>query len=71
MGGVLQFSENEATILTDIAECGDDIDLARANAAKDRAQARLEAKNEKDDLLRAQFALSKAIARINAKNKNF
>ncbi len=71
MGGVLQFSENEATILTDIAECGDDIDLARANAARERAQARLEAKNEKDDLLRAQFALSKAIARINAKNKNF
>ena len=33
MGGVLQFSENEATILTDIAECGDDIDVVRAKEA--------------------------------------
>lgn len=70
MAGVLQFSENEATILTDIAELGSDIDLARANAAKERAQARLAAKNDKDDILRAQFALAKAIARISAKEKH-
>lgn len=71
MAGVLQFSENEATILTDIAELGDDIDLARANAAYEHAQARLAAQKDKDDILKAQFALAKAIARINAKNKNF
>ena len=70
MAGVLQFSQNEATILTDIAELGDDIDLARANAAKERAQARINAKDEKDDILRAQFALAKAIARISAKEKH-
>lgn len=70
MAGVLQFSQNEATILTDIAELGDDIDLARANAARERAQARINAKDEKDDILRAQFALAKAIARISAKEKH-
>ena len=70
MAGVLQFSENEATILTDIAELGDDIDIARANAAKERALARINARNEKDDILRAQFALAKAIARISAKEKH-
>lgn len=70
MAGVLQFSQNEATILTDIAELGDDIDLARANAAKERAQARINARDEKDDILRAQFALAKAIARISAKEKH-
>ena len=31
MAGVLQFSQNEATILTDIAELGDDIDLTDLN----------------------------------------
>lgn len=70
MAGVLQFSQNEATILTDIAELGDNIDLARANAAKERAQARINARDEKDDILRAQFALAKAIARISAKEKH-
>ena len=70
MAGVFQFSQNEATILTDIAELGDDIDLARANAARERAQARINAKDEKDDILRAQFALAKAIARISAKEKH-
>ncbi len=70
MAGVLQFSQNEATILTDIAELGDDIDLARANAAKERAQARINARDEKDDILKAQFALAKAIARISAKEKH-
>ena len=70
MAGVLQFSSNEATILTDIAELGDDIDLARANAAKERAEARLKSQKDKDDILRAQFALAKAIARISAKEKH-
>lgn len=70
MAGVLQFSENEATILTDIAEESADIDLTRAKAAKERAEARLNAKQDKIDVLRAQFALARAIARINAKDKH-
>lgn len=68
MAGVLQFSENQATILTDTAELGNDIDLMRANQAKERAKARLEAQSDKVDIIRAQFALAKAIARISAKD---
>ena len=71
MAGVLQFSENEATILTDIAEVSADIDLVRANAAKERAQSRLQAQKDKIDVLRAELALAKAIARISAKDKKF
>ncbi len=72
MGGILQFSNNEATILTDVAELDCDIDIARANQAKERAQARLIAKEDNLDIIRAQIALSKAIARISAKdNKHF
>jgi len=71
MAGVLQFSENEATILTDIAEVSADIDLVRANAARERAQSRLQAQKDKIDVLRAELALAKAIARISAKDKKF
>ncbi len=72
MGGILQFSNNNATILTDVAELDCDIDIARANHAKERAEARLRAKEDNLDVLRAQIALSKAIARISAKdNKHF
>lgn len=69
MGGIFRFYENEATILTDTAEMGDDIDLARANEAKERAQKRLTGKSEELQIVRAELALSKAIARIRASEK--
>lgn len=72
MGGVLQFSNNMATILTDIAELDCDIDVTRARHAKERAEARLKAHEDTLDIVRAQIALSKAIARISAAdNKHF
>lgn len=69
IGGILQFSNNQATILTDNAELDCDIDVARARQAKERAEQRLLAKDENIDMARAQIALSKAIARIKASNK--
>ena len=72
MGGIMQFANNQATILTDIAELDCDIDVARAKQAKERAEARLKAKDDNMDVLRAQIALAKAIARISAtNNKHF
>jgi len=71
MGGILQFSGNNATILTDIAELDCNIDAARAKQAKERAQARLKAKDDNTDIARAQIALAKAIARLHAKNEHF
>ncbi len=41
MGGVFQFKDNNAIILTDMAENGADIDVTRARSAMERAQARL------------------------------
>lgn len=71
MGGILQFSNNRATILTDVADLDCDIDITRARQAKERAEARLKAKDENTDTMRAQFALAKAMARISAfGNKN-
>ncbi|MBR1616641.1 ATP synthase F1 subunit epsilon [bacterium] len=71
MGGLLQFSNNVATILTDIAELDCNIDVARAKQAKERAQARLNAQKDGIDISRAQLALLRAIARINATDKKF
>lgn len=71
MGGILHFKNNEAVILTDIAELGQDIDEMRANEAYERAKARLEAHKDKMDVIKAQIALKKAIARISATRKRF
>ena len=71
MGGILQFAHNKATILTDVAELECDIDVARARHAKERALARLRAKDDNMDMVRVQVALAKAIARISAKNKKY
>ena len=57
MGGVFQFKDNNAVILTDVCEDGSDIDVARANAAKERAEARLAEQNAELDTQRAQAAL--------------
>ena len=39
MGGVFQFKDNNAVILTDVCEEGCDIDVTRAKSAKERAEA--------------------------------
>lgn len=69
MGGIFQVSNNNVTILTDVAELGEDIDIARARAAKERAEARLRAGARDIDTERAQAALHRAIARIQAASK--
>ena len=66
MGGVFQFKDNNATILTDVCEESCDIDVARANSAKERAEARLAEVNANIDTKRAQAALARALARLQA-----
>ena len=64
MGGILQFKDNNAIILTDNAESGNDIDVTRAKAAKERAEARLADKSAEIDAQRAEAALARAKARL-------
>lgn len=66
MGGVFQFKDNNATILTDVCEENCDIDVTRAKAAKERAEARLAENNAEIDATRAQAALARALARLQA-----
>lgn len=66
MGGVFQFKDNNAIILTDVCEDSSDIDVTRANDAKERAEARLKESDAELDANRAQAALSRALARLQA-----
>jgi F-type H+-transporting ATPase subunit epsilon len=66
MGGVFQFKDNVATILTDVCEDGCNIDVTRANDAKSRAEARLADTDAKIDSQRAQAALARSLARLKA-----
>ncbi|HIW71237.1 MAG TPA: F0F1 ATP synthase subunit epsilon [Candidatus Levilactobacillus faecigallinarum] len=67
-GGFLEFSNNTATIVADSAERQDDIDVARAESARERAQASIkkaQAAHDSDTLARAEVALRRAVNRIN------
>ncbi len=70
MGGVLQFKNNECIILTTTAECGDDIDVARAEAALRRAKERLVEHSASIDAKRAEAAVARAMARLKATLNN-
>ena len=66
IGGVFQFKDNKAIILTDVCEDGCDIDVERANKAKARAEARLADAAASVDAQRAQAALARSLARLKA-----
>ena len=70
MGGILQFKDDEAIILTPTAEDGKDIDVARAKEALSRAQARLAEKNAELDTKRTEAAIARALARLKANMNN-
>ena len=62
--GFAEILPDKVTILAEIVEWPDEIDGARAEAAKIRAEERLHNKTSETDLKKAEFALQRAIARI-------
>ncbi len=66
MGGVFQFKDNEAILLTPTAEDGEHIDVARAKEALDRARALLAEHDAEIDAKRAEAAIARAMARLKA-----
>lgn len=71
-GGFIEFSNNVATIVADSAENQSDIDVARAQNARQRAEkliAQARQKHDQASLNRAQIALRRAINRINTAKK--
>ena len=66
--GFAEVLPERVTLLAEIAEWAEEIDLSRAEAAKERAEERLQAKAADLDLARAEFALRKALTRIGVKD---
>ena len=63
--GFAEILPDKVTILAEIAEWPEEIDVARAEAAMERAQARIQEKASGTDMMRAETALLRAMARIN------
>ena len=63
--GFVQILPEKVTVMAEAAEWPDEIDLDRAEAAKERAEERIKAKDATTDIARAETALHRAIARIN------
>ena len=67
-GGFADVNNNVLTVLAESAENAKDIDAARAEAAKKRAEARLASRDENIDRARAQAALNRALVRLSLAN---
>ena len=62
--GFAEILPEGVTILAEIVEWPDEIDVSRAEAAKERAEERLRSRTPETDIARAETALQRAIARI-------
>ncbi len=63
-GGFLEVGTDGVTILAKAAETAESIDLSRAEAAKQRAEKRMQDKQSNNDFDRAEMSLKRAINRL-------
>lgn len=68
-GGFVDVNGNKCSVLAESAELAENIDIARAKAARERAEQRLANKNETIDDARAEAALQRAIMRLHIAEK--
>lgn len=62
--GFVEILQDKVTIMAEIIEWPNEIDLTRAEEARERARHRISEKSSETDILRAETALQRAIARI-------
>jgi F-type H+-transporting ATPase subunit epsilon len=62
--GIAEVTPQKVIVLVKTAESKDEIDVARAEAARQRAEKRLRERPEGLDVLRAEAALQRALARL-------
>jgi len=67
--GFAEVLPNKVTILAETAERADEIDVGRAERAKERAEQRLREAREGTDFERCQIALERATSRIQVASK--
>ena len=63
-GGFLEVRPDRVIVLADAAERAEEVDIARAEEAKRRAQERLRQRTPEVDLTRAEAALRRALIRL-------
>ncbi len=68
-GGFLEVSKDKITVLARTAELPEEIDVARARAALERAEKLLEKQDDNIDHARARTSLQRALTRINVAQK--
>ena len=65
LGGIFQIENDTVTILSDIAELGDEIDVVKAEDERKRAEAALaEHTPDEANMTKAEISLAKALARL-------
>ena len=64
LGGFAEILRDNVTVLSDAAEWTTEIDRVRAEAAKARAEERLQQKDSNTDMQRAELSLRRALVRI-------
>lgn len=65
-GGIIEILPDKVTVLAEVAEWSEEIDVNRANEAKIRAERRLATKDANLDVARAEMALKRSLARLDA-----
>ncbi|ADP34191.1 F0F1 ATP synthase subunit epsilon [Bacillus atrophaeus] len=68
-GGFVEVRPDHVTILAQSAETAEGIDTERAQAAKQRAQDRLNTRSDDTDIRRAELALQRALNRLDVVGK--
>lgn len=63
-GGFVEVHDNKVIMIAETAERADEIDVSRAQAARERAQKRLVEKQIETDVERAKVALHRAVNRL-------
>lgn len=69
MAGFVEILQNQVTIMAEVAEWPEDIDVKRAEEARIRAERRLKDRYPGTDVMRAELALKRAIVRLETKSR--
>ncbi len=69
-GGIIKVSKEKTTVLVQTCEWSDEIDVERAEAAKEAAEARVKAAKNDKELLLAEAKLKRALNRIDTSHFN-
>jgi F-type H+-transporting ATPase subunit epsilon len=69
LSGFVEILQDRVTILAEVVEWPEEIDLDRAEEARVRAERRLAEKADKTNMKRAELALQRSVARIEAAKK--